>query len=254
MTKTVKQSEILKQRTQRLTAYTSAASAGAFAVSNCAHAAIVYEDFSSAPLELQTVGEDGRSIYNDLPLDVDSDGIYDIAFSIYNYLAGDQSDHVQVEKNNSAPDVKILTPDPMLVGDRFYPVQSFEAGYLLSSKTPEAVGFDASEIRLTQHDGLNYFEDPDRFLGLVTSGGFKAWVEIQIDTSNIKNAKIAIKGYAYENEDQPLPAGFMDEYTGGEIPEDVVTIPESSFAALSLGLLAAGAFGMKTWRRSKKSQ
>jgi len=252
MTQSVKQSKISKLRNKRIAAYTSAASAGAFVVSNCADAAVVYKDYSNSPLELQIMGEDGRSVYNNLPLDVDSDGIYDVSFSIYNYLSGDQSDHIQIEKNNSASNVKILTPDPLLMGDRFYPVQSFESGYLLSAKTPEAVGFDSSEIRLSQHDGLTYFAEPDRFLGLVTSGGFNAWVELQIDASNIKNVKLSVKGYAYEDEGKPLPAGLVNEYTGGEMPEDVVTIPESSFAAVALGLLSAGVLGLGTWRRHKK--
>lgn len=261
-------------RAKRISAYTTAASTGAFALCNGVNAAVVYQDYTDSPLTLQTLEDNGSSLYNNLELDIDNDGIIDVSFSLYNY-AGDQTDHIEVEKNTSAPKVKILTSDQLLAGDRFYPVQSFAAGALISNNTPEAVGHNEIEIRLSQHDGLTYFADPGRYLGLVTSAGFNAWIEIQIDTSNIKRAKLEIKGFAYEDSGKPLQVGpneamiepyktdAIDEAVAslavsisetnaeGEYPEDVVTIPEPAFTTLALGLLSAGALGLATWRRNK---
>lgn len=271
-----------RHRAKRITAYTSAAGAGAFVICNGVKAAVIYKDFTNSPLTLQSLRDDSPSLYNTQQLDIDQDGIYDVSFTLYNYV-GDQTDHFEVDKNLAAPNVKILTTDPLYQGDRFYPVHSFETGNILSSQNPEANGHTKNEIRLSENSGLTYFAEPERYLGLVTSGGFNAWIEIQIDTANVKRGKLEIKGYAYENTGKPLPVGrsvpneeqlesplvaepdpltvaeldplpvaLIDEYKGGEYPEDVVTIPEPSFAAVALGLLSAGALGVATWRRNKK--
>jgi len=225
------------RRVKKLAAYTSAASAGAFTLGQFSHAAVVYTDLTSSPINIT-----GGSTFTTSPIDIDGDTFADLSFLVYHYGAS-STDHIEILQNSS---LNVFTAELSYSGSSLYPIAAFSYGATIAAGSSHVATH--SQLRITT-DSPGATEKTTfslgGYLGLQTSSGFNAWVEIQTDVSDMSQHTLTITGYAYESTGASIDAG---------VTTAAAPVPEPAETAVALGLLSAGAMGLARWRRRKENQ
>jgi hypothetical protein len=178
-------------------------------------------------------------------LDINGDGVPDVAFLHYTYGLSNSINNaivVDAHKNGVIP-----------IGERY--AQALSAGATIG---PSA-NFRGGSLRMAhsvfhRYIYRHYATGPwnnvqGRYLGVsfkIAAETHYGWVRMSV--SDPRNLMVLISGYAYETvANQPLLAG----QTSGGAEDDALSKHPSEPVFASLGTLAAGSYGLLLWRRKE---
>jgi hypothetical protein len=214
----ITRSNIRPRVAKRLASYT--ALAGAFlAAPQIAKATVVYVDLTSAPIAIPTNNE--RLYLNFVTGDFDNESVSGWDFNAF----GQQFLLFAAQGNKENLSAFVFSN---------FQVAALTAGTLISSASPFATGGLEGNpaFYTTQNSAYIGMEFRNEATGQIDYG----WV--LLSTTGPNGVPASVIGYAYENTGQSVLAGQTSD------------VPEPSTAAL-FGIMAAGAAGVRAWRKRK---
>lgn len=227
----------MKNKThKRLLKYTSAAGISAFALSNAAEAQIIQLNPSPGAFSINS----GRPSEN---FDINGDGNNDIQFAIRNVLQNPLDPTSPIIGQSAV--INDIGPSISFDSDPSYYLNPFNAGEIVNGNLSPQVADNGIVARDTTGFNFDAFTDwvgQDNFHAFSFEAAGEthfAWLEVSV-TNNNGDLTLTISDGAYNS------------VAGESIT--VGAIPEPSTYALGLGLLAAGAAGIRTRRRMKKTK
>jgi hypothetical protein len=211
---------------RRLVAYATLAGA-ALSASAAADASIVYVDLSATPIliPLTTAG-----IYLNVVTGVNNTSPGSVPGWDLNPFSSTSLSWFAATPNASSGYIAALGSSPTLVDNLGIGTAIGPSTYVFNNAS-ESTGATAFTLNSTN----NYVGF--RFLNEATTLTSFGWVQVRLGASFTDSTR-AIVGYAYENSGGAILSG------------DTGAIPEPSTIAL-LGVMAAGALGVRAWRKRK---